>query len=256
MRYAASGVVAAALLLSIALHADDNIDADAAIFSIERNQTMLIISGDTSSAGHEQVLLQTASRLFPDTRLETKLETRFGLPSSWSLITDLTLQALSHTQSSSAEITPHGIELRGFTTDAAAWSAAIDRLEKRLPVDMPLHSLVHPVSARQSFSSMCRQLFAAALHSHRIEFAKGSNTLSSSAHGLLDELAELGMDCPSAAISITGSGDGGPTSQQAGRQRAEAVAAYLRERGIDQARLQTFGSETSDNRRIVFAVSF
>jgi len=245
-----------ALLLSVSLHADDNTDADTALILIERNQTRLAIRGDTSSAGHERVLQRTVSRLFPDTQLETVLKTRSGLPSSWSLITDLTLQAMSHTQSSTARITPDGIELRGFTADASAWFSAIDRLEKHLPVDMPLHSLVHPVSARQSFSSMCRQLFAAALRSHRIEFAKGSNTLSSSAHGLLDELAELGMDCPAAAISITGSGDGGPTSQHTGRQRAETVAAYLRERGLDGARLQIFGSTTSDNRRIVFAVSF
>lgn len=256
MRYAASGVIAVALSLSIAVRADDIIDTDTAVFSIRKSQTSLLVRGDISSAGHEQILRQTASRLFPDMQLETEFRNRFGLPSSWSLITDLTLQALSQTQSSTALITPDGIELRGYTTDASSWFSAIGRLEKHLPATMPLRSLVHQIGARQSFNSMCRQLFAAAFHSHRIRFATGSNTLSPSAHGLLDELAELGMDCPDAAIRITGGGDGGPGNQQAGWQRAEAIAAYLQGRGIDATRLQTFGSETSGNRRIVFAVSF
>ena len=245
-----------ALSLSIAVRADDIIDTDTAEFSIRKNQTQLLIRGDTSSAGHEQILRQTASRLFPDMQVETEFKSRVGLPSSWSLVTDLTLQALSHTQSSTALITPDGVELRGFTTDASGWFSAIGRLEKHLPAAMPLRSLVRQSNARQSFNSMCRQLFAAALRSHRIVFETGNNTLSSSAHGLLDELAELGMDCPDAAIRITGSGDGGQGSQQVGRQRAEAIAAYLPGRGIDATRLQMLGSETSNNRRVVFAVSF
>ena len=245
-----------ALLLSLALLADDGIDGNTATFSIEKNQARLTIRGGVSSAGHEQILRQTTARLFPDSQPEIDLDIRSGLPSAWSLITDLTLQALSRTQASTATITPDVIELRGYTTNASAWFDALSRLEKHLPHSMELRSSVSSISARQSFSSMCRQLFAAALRSHRIEFAEGSNTLSSSAHGLLDELTELGMDCPAAAIRITGSGDGGPASQHAGKQRAEAVVAYMVQRGFDATRLEALGSGTSDNRRIVFAVSF
>ncbi len=243
-------------LLSSALAAGAETKTDSPVFTIELSQARLSIRGVISSAGHEQILRQTAARQFPDSEIEIDLDIGPGLPPAWSLITDQTLRALAHTQSATAEITPEWIILRGVTSDPAAWFAVLARLETLLAPDIAVESAVNPFSNGQSFSSLCRQLFAAAFRSRKIEFAERIKTLSSSAYGLLDELAELGTDCPSAIISITGNGDGGPSNQQDGRQRAEAVAAYLKGRGFDPSRLQAVGAETSPNRRIVFSVSF
>lgn len=243
------------VLLASAVPAADS-RTDSPVFVIDLNQTRLLLRGVISSAGHEQILRQTAARQFPDAKTEIDLHIGSALPSAWSLITDQTLRALAHTQSATATITPAGIILHGVTSSPTAWFAALTRLEILLAPDIAVESTINPFSNGQSFNSLCRQLFTAAFRNHKIEFAERAKTLSSSAYGLLDELAELGTDCPSASIRITGNGDGGSANQQNGKQRADAVAAYLTGRGFDPSRLQAIGAVISTNRRIVFAISF
>lgn len=248
---------AAVLILLLASAAPAaGVKTDTPVFSIEISQAHLSVRGAISSTGHEQILRQTVARQFPDNESQIDLETGSGLPPAWSMVTDQTLRILAHTQSATATITPGRVVLRGVTSSPAVWFAALARLETLLAPDFVVESTVNPFSNAQSFNSLCRALFVAAFRKHRIDFAQGTRTLSSSAYGLLDELTELGMDCPLARIRISGNGDGGPDNRQYGKQRADTVAAYLIGRGFDPSHLQIVGAETSANRRIVFSVSF
>lgn len=244
------------VLLSGALSAGASPGTAVALFTIEISQARLAIHGSISSVGHAQIIRRTVALRFPNIETDIDLEVGTSLPPKWSLITDQTLRALAHTQSATAEITSDRIILRGFTTDPESWFVVLDQLEKLLAPDFTLESTVDPFSNGLSFDSVCRQLFAAAIHGRDIEFARNVMTLSSSAHALLDELAELATDCPSASIKIIGNGDGGPDNQLDGKRRALAVAAYLKGLGLDPARLKTVGAKTSTNRRIVFSFSF
>lgn len=229
---------------------------DPAVFVIELSQARLSLRGVISSTGHEQILRRTVARQFPDIRTEIDLDISSELPASWSLTTDQTLRALVHTQSATATITSGRIVLRGITSSPDAWFAALGHLEMLLAPEVSIESAVNPFSNAKSFDSLCMQLFTAAFRNHNIEFARGSKILSTSAYGPLDEVVELGTDCPSAKITISGNGDGGPANQPNGKQRAEAVAAYLARRGLAPSRLQTVGAKTSPSRHIIFSVSF
>ena len=151
---------------------------------------------------------------------------------------------MAKTSSATAEITPQKITIRGLSSEPDAWRSAVDLLENNLSPDIVLNTSVALLKNLQSFESVCRGLFATAFRAHRIDFARGSLTLSSSAFSLLDELTELGADCPAAAIAITGNGDGGAANQEKGRRRAEVVLSYLEGRGFDPARLRAHGAET------------
>ena len=227
-----------ALLPGAAAAADAHPGASAYGLFIERGNSLLVIHGIVSSAGHERILRETAARDFAGSDIDIRVRIGNGLPPGWSLLTDLTLRAVSHTQSGSASITPAAVSLHGYATDANAWLRALSRVESSLPAGVDLNSAVTLVVAGQSIDSLCRQLFAAAFRTRKIRFRKGSVQLSSSAYPLLDEMVELGTDCPAAHIEVSGSGDGGIKNGQTGLQRAEAVVAYLRQRGLDGSRLE------------------
>jgi len=250
-------LVTVSLLLSSALSAMSGLEEQTSELVIEYSRARLLVRGDISSAGHEQILRQSAALEFPESDIQFELSIRTGLPPAWSLITDLTLRALAKTTSATAEITAERITIRGLSSDPAAWQDAVDWLEKTLSPEIVLDASVATLKSSRSFESVCRGLFAAAFRAHRIGFEGDSMTLSSSAYSLLDELIELGTDCPAALIRITGNGDGGgAANQETGRQRAEAVLSYLEGRGFDPARLSAHGAKTSTNRKIVFSVTF
>ena len=222
---------------------------------IEKTQVRLTIHGVVSSDGHADILRHTASADFAGLETQIDVTTGRSLPPAWSLTTDLALRALAHTQSATAEVTTAKITMRGFTSDPRAWYDALGRLEKNLPEGSTLHSDVGPLRAGQTFSSMCRQVFADALRIRKIEFQRGSTTLSSGAFALLDELVELAMDCPTAAITVSAAGDGGD-NPALGHSRVEKIVAYLIEGGLSPERVA--GSEMGATRagRAYFSVTF
>ena len=245
-----------AIVLSASTAADTKSIPSAGTLLIERNQAGLTIRGDVSSIAHERILLETTTRDFAGLDIEMDVKIGSVMPPGWSLITDLTLRALSHTASSTAQIDKSGVVLTGYTTDSSGWFRAVARIEKSLSGEMALTSTVTAVSSKLTFETMCRQMFAAAFRSHRIKFAIGSSTLSSSSHALLDEIAEIGSDCPQAQIRITGFGDGGPDTEGIGLARANAVVNYLESAGFNLSRVEPLVAEDQSGRRIVFSVKF
>jgi outer membrane protein OmpA-like peptidoglycan-associated protein len=103
-----------------------------------------------------------------------------------------------------------------------------------------------------------------------IHFARASADLDGRSRPTLDELARIARACPEVLIEIEGHTDAeGTPERNAGlsKRRAEAVAQYLAEAGVDAERLSAIGyGETrpvapndtagnrARNRRIEFAV--
>ena len=216
----------------------------------------LTVTGAISSPANREILGQTAASLFPATKVSFDVDVASGLPPTWSLITDQTLRALEYSYSATATISESVIVIRGATNEPEAMRATLDRLRTFLPANMQLQSNVAAMASTQSFESMCRQLFAAALEERSIVFAERSIQLSTSAFGLLDALAELSHDCPAAHVTVTGSGDGGDSTAITGRHRADSVVAYLSGRGMHRDRLSARGSADQTDRRIRFQIRF
>jgi len=224
--------------------------AAAADFSADRSVTMVSVAGDVSSDAHEAILRNTLDRSFPglQTRLVTSRKT--DLPSRWSLVTDLSLRALEQLRSGSVKITGTTVEFRGLSTAPDAWYAALGLLERNLPTQMELVSEVTVMAAARPMSAICRDLFDAALRETRLGFANGSATLGRSSHAALDRILELATDCPRARIHVRAAND-----ENFGRQRAEAVAAYLENHGLPAARLTVGVTDSVPPRRVYLSAT-
>jgi outer membrane protein OmpA-like peptidoglycan-associated protein len=231
-------------------------ETSAPLMAIEKTQSRLTVRGIVSSPGHADILERTAAEQFSGLTAQFELDTGRNLPPAWSRTTNLVLQAMSNTQSATAEISPTTITMRGFTGDAKAWHEGLGALQRYLPTGTTLQTEVSPLSAGQSFESMCRQVFASALKVRRIEFQPGSDALTSSAYALLDELTELAFDCPTAVVSVTAGGDSSETGSGLGKSRANAIAGYLAERGVPSSRIRTTDAGNARARRAVFSITF
>jgi outer membrane protein OmpA-like peptidoglycan-associated protein len=123
---------------------------------------------------------------------------------------------------------------------------------------------------RQAAADHCQDELRQAVNRGVIHFGRASADLDGRSRPTLDELARVAKTCPDVLIEIEGHTDAEGTPERNARlskRRAEAVAQYLAEAGVDAERLSALGyGETrpvapndtavnrARNRRIEFAV--
>ncbi|MDA0993154.1 MAG: OmpA family protein [Proteobacteria bacterium] len=171
-----------------------------------------------------------------------------GLPPGWALISELTLHAAAYTYSSTTEITPSKIIIRGVTTSAEELERTLSQLEKTLLPGMELERKIEEIRLPGSFYRQCVSVFRTASRGRKIEFPRASAALGTSASPYLDELIQIAVDCPKSIIRITGHTDNtGEESNNVAlsQARADEVAAYLISGGLAATRLVTKGAGSS-----------
>lgn len=207
------------------------------------------VSGQVSSAAHENILRKTIDDHFDGKQPIVDVEVRPALPPGWALITDITLRALAHTRSATAAITPAGISIGGFTHDDAGWKLAAVRVSNnRLPAMTFDHDVLE-ISPAGSMNRQCLELFRTATRGRKIEFPRASADLGTAASPALDEIIQIAADCPKALIQVTGHTDstGDETVNVALSQaRAESVSAYLIAGGIAESRIDAKGAGSAE----------
>ncbi len=173
---------------------------------------------------------------------------RQALPAGWALISELALRAAAETYSTTIDISASQIKIRGITSHAKNWREGLSRIDRNLLPGMHLEHQVSEIGSPDSLERQCISLFRMATRARKIEFPLNAVMLGSSASPLLDELIQIAVDCPDAQIIITGHTDN--TGEEAGnlalsQLRADAVAAYMIDRGIMPNRLTAIGSGSS-----------
>jgi OOP family OmpA-OmpF porin len=202
------------------------------------------ITGAVSSAANEEMLRETAARVFPARTTVADLQQRIGLPPGWALVTDLTLQSLAETRSATATISPYQVTVRGFSEEGGGWRSAADRSRAYLPEGWVMNHQVEEIISGGSMNRQCVEVFRTALRGRKIEFQRDSAEIGTATMPLLDELIQIAVDCPASRIRITGHTDdsGSATDNLSlSRQRADAVAAYLVAGGIAIQRIKSEG---------------
>jgi len=248
------------------------LEVPAAQMSVQKTSQGLLVRGDVSSTAHEVILRQTVIKHFISVNAQFDLRYKTHTPPGWALITELTLQAVAQTQSSTTTINAGLVGIRGFTSVDSDWSNAIDRVDAFLLPGMRLENEVAVLTAAGSYESMCRKQFEGALRGQKFAFAHDSAHLPGTMASLLDALLEIATDCPGAMITISGHTDSsGPESANISlsKLRADSVAAYLVDHGLDPVRLSVRGVGSAEpisdnstpasrqrNRRIEFSMIF
>jgi hypothetical protein len=112
------------------------------------------ITGAVSSAANEEMLRETAARVFPARTTVADLQQRIGLPPGWALVTDLTLQSLAETRSATATISPYQVTVRGFSEEGGGWRSAADRSRAYLPEGWVMNHQVEEIISGGSMNRL------------------------------------------------------------------------------------------------------
>lgn len=228
---------------------DDQITG--AALTITRTASRLDIVGDVSSAAHETILRNSVVRYYGVEDVEIvsfQLHNPSHTPPGWALITDMALRAVSTTLFATAEITALSFRIRGVTSTATDWAAAIQRVEVALLDGMTLDFDVVTVRKDEPFQSLCRRQMLLFARNNRIQFFLSGAELRSHAFPILDAMVEVAVDCPQLKMRVTGHTD--PSGDEAAnialsRARADAVVNYMVGRGLSVDRLEAVGAGSS-----------
>ena len=262
----------------------------------------LVLTGHVPSEDARTALVAYAKREFPRTAIEDRTTVAAGQPDIWQACTQAGLRALHKVGNGRFEIRDRGYALSGTTKDEGVYGAVPADMRAGAPGcnGTPRIELVRvvpppppppppevkappppppppaPVVAKAPAPpppptvDPCQQALNDAVKAGVILFERAKADLKADSFPTLDKLASIAQTCPKARIEIGGHTDArgaADMNQKLSEERAQAVAAYLGKKGIDENRLFAIGygpsrpvapndtdEDRAKNRRIEFAV--
>lgn len=228
-------------------------DAAAAMPSLEAvvAPARIELRATTTSAAHRRLLRRALSANNASAR-EYVLEftDRTGLPSDWTLISELAARAAALLEEGSVTILEGEIAIEGTSPRDDEIGRLIDRLDAvRGPATAISTRIIGVSPTREPYDVLCRRQFFGLTRDNTVGFVQSGATLSGNALPALQRIAELLSDCPGLEVTITGHTDslGDPDVNLAiSLARAEAVVDYLVDLGLDGRRLSATGAGHAD----------
>ena len=207
----------------------------------------LEVSGTTQSAAHEADLERVAADRFRNHDIVTAFRAGVLLPQDWRPLSLRLLHAIATMESATVVLQDGLISIRGVTADPESLAQRLDSLREAMPADATLHDNVLVVGNESTLDELCQRTFAE-LNALPITFQQSNAALRMSSYASLDKVVDFAWDCQHMAIVISGHTDASgsePWNRQLSRARAQAVADYLENKGIDPERLIVEGHGSS-----------
>jgi outer membrane protein OmpA-like peptidoglycan-associated protein len=218
--------------------------ADMPQFRILWRSDEVVLAGHTVSEQHEKDLAGVAASHYPNARIKTDFKPLGVVPGYWADVSVRTLYLLAATRSAEATISTTGIAVRGVIDDELGWQNRLAAYQSALRGVLSLATDTLFVNSGSGVSDICERAFSTVAPG-RIEFEESGTELRSSAYPRLDRVIALVRTCQPFLILITGHTDASGTAalnDDLSLRRAELVADYFADGGIDRARLVVRGA--------------
>lgn len=216
----------------------------AATFSIAATRAALVVSGHTTSLSHERQLRAVAARHFPNRELNDDFRPLGLTPDWWAAATAAILEALAEVDAPRASLTKDTLTIRGVVADSTQAQAQLQAVRSALPEDVLLDIYLTPVDATTSTARLCQREVRAQRFAP-VYFDESGTRMRTSAVPVLEQVAAFADACRDTTIAITGHTDSSGNenyNQALSLTRAQVVADWLRERGIEANRLDVAGA--------------
>lgn len=155
------------------------------------------------------------------------------------------VDALAATHSASAILTEERLSVRGVAL--AGWPTRLSVLQASLPDSVPLEIDVIESDSQVGVADLCARAMAQ-YRTGPINFEESGTAFRSSAFQELERAIALANTCRDSSIEILGHTDSSGDerlNQRLSLARAQAVADYLAQRGIEAERLHPVGVGSS-----------
>lgn len=211
--------------------------------------TQLVLDGFVPDEYTRGEILATARTRFPDAEILDKMVVGNGAPAGdWLTAAQSGLADLGQLDSGYAALSDTSLTVVGRTSNAGIIAAIEENLAMRLPEGFSgsadITADAAPDAEVAAEVSSCQERIDAAKGGDSIAFATGSATLLVRPNPMLDNLAQIALDCPRTAIAIEGHTDSrgsAELNQQLSDQRAASVRQYLIGAGVPAERLSAQG---------------
>lgn len=252
------------------------------VFGARRDGQRLMLTGFAPSEGSKAEILAAAERAFPNAERIDQLRVAGGAPSP--RFTDVAVESIRGlARLNSGEVrmvdaqvivigdgTPQAVEaVRGALADGPApfstrFAVSVDGLDVE-------HPELQGLNLVGGSAETCERAFDRLMERNVINFASNSAAIDRSSRPVLNALASVALRCDRYEIEVAGHTDNQgerALNMQLSQRRADAVATYLTQQGVDRSRLAPRGygpdrpridnttpAGQAQNRRIEFYVS-
>ncbi len=219
-----------------------------------KNDQSIILSGFVPDAKTKNKILSLASSRYGKPHISDDISLKAKAPSNWQKALVVTLNSFSHLKQGQVKISNNKFELSGLTDSKESRLLIGKYLEANLPKNyigsldiatMSNKALVDELKlSKKQLAIRCQEKFKDLLAKNKIHFETGGAVLADKSFTLLDQLVLVVMNCPNQIILIEGYTDSKGSEKRnkiLSQKRAQAVADYLQEKGINKNKLKVKG---------------
>jgi len=216
-------------------------------FEILARRESLIITAHTQSARHEERLKQVVAETFPAQNVQFTFRPLGVAPDWWENATAQLITALGEVDSPGGKLHGSSVQIRGVVMHDSSMERGLNSLRQALPETADFDIRFVELQAGMTARALCERHLAT-IDPGAVKFEESGTDLRESAFPALDRIIALADACRDATVSITGHTDSSGNEEwnkQLSLARAETVARYLGDRGINQERLVVVGAGSS-----------
>ena len=202
----------------------------------------------STSTAYEEAILEQLSQQFAGMRVRVDFRVGLSGPLDWDTVSARLLQVIGATIFAEVSLQDAVLKIRGSSVDAVQYQQRLQLLADALPAEIELRSDIEFIDLSASQAALCAQSFQG-VTKETVKFRQSSTEFRPSSYPALDRLVEFAYDCREVTIAIIGHTDstGDETwNKQLSRARAEAVASYLADNGIESSQLVVEGRGSNE----------
>ena len=250
--------------LSSAYKGSYNIDAPAPIpspYTISATKAKdgsIVLNGYVPNEEVHQKIVADAKALFGDDRVTDNLKVSKGAPTAWLETSELGLNKLKDVDYGEFNISDSDFTFKGYIGSDEAKKELLSELNSSLDsnykgsylIDAPEVKIEEPTVEENTTATVesqitnCKSQIDNLLSKEKIHFEYNKATIKQDSYDLLANLVDIINKCPDATVTIEGHTDSDGSAKynkQLSQKRADAVKAYLENKGVAKERLKAVG---------------
>lgn len=224
------------------------------ITSFCKDSEEITLSGAVSDNDASEAFPERARDMFRYWRIDSDLKVRDDAPSGYRRFMEQALIDLGQLDEGCITLTDRDLLIKGSIRSERAALGVKERLDALADLGFtPRYELTLPVLSDEAIH--CQQEFNQRVGAHEtVLFSFDSDVIHEIGRQLLDEVVEIGENCPDVGVRIEGHTDSVGDKDyniELSKRRADSVVAYLVQKGVSPGRMSAvgmgFSQPTADN---------